>query len=557
MTEEERLELVSTVEDDFSADLEKLEQDLESIDHQIAETGHGIDEVEIEVSTTGVAETMAELEALERQLDSIDNEIDASAWTAGDGGDVATPDGGGATPDGGDGGSVSESFRHDTPGAAAAMAAGIDASEVQQDLRKMGVKGEGFTQGLTDDDDLDLSFRRLKEEVIDLQFTMGTFHDLFASVLPLVGVFAGALPAAIAGVAALGAAALGAAGVLAGIGALGARGMSLQQTGEVSMEPIAEQLSQLSSAFVDAFAPLAQSLAPTVENAFETIEQMFGPLATASQGLLAFRDEFTALVEGIAGALPGVIRNVLAFTDAVMPMIQGVISFIAEQDILGMLASHLNEAWPELQNMGEAIVQILPAIMSLSQGFLVVASTIMEGVGAIAWMINVLGPFGEILGVAVGVMFTIVAVSSLWTTINTALTGSILSQVVPAVQTWIASNIGLALSTWQVYAALVAVITVATLGIGAVLGFAGSFGVLSGNVSDARKELEKFANTQSSMRGMGGDLGGSGLGGGGGPNVYNDQSTTVIYADNRDDAARQQYSSEFERRQHRDSVFGG
>jgi len=577
MTEEERLELVSTVEDDFSEDLEKLEQDLESIDHQITETGHGIEEVEINVSTTGVAETMAELEALERQLDDLDDEINASVFGDNSSDDGLFSDFNPAAQ------SAAEDFigpyqfqRDDTDGSVSMGGGTSDGGAVtsggvrdftlgsNEDLRDVwGVTVPDIDEAMDmpgpmgDDDSLDLSFRRLKEEVIDLQFTMGTFHDLFASVLPLVGVFAGALPAAIGGVAALGAAALGAAGVLAGIGALGAMGMSLEQTGEVSMEPIAEQLSQLSSAFVDAFAPLAQSLAPTVEQAFETIEQMFGPLATASQGLLAFRDEFTALVEGIAGALPGVVRNVLAFTDAIMPTLQGVINFVAEQDILGALAQTLSKAAPELQNMGEALVQIVPAVLTLSQGFLVMASAIVEIIGVAAAFFNVLGPLGQAIGFVIGALLTVIAATSLWSTAIAALSGTIIVDAVAAFASYTVGVIVSMHATFGLATAILTLISIVTLGVGAVAGLAGAFSLLSGEIGGARKELENFANTQSSMRGMGGDLGGSGLGGSGGPNVYNDQSTTVIYADNRDDAARQQYSSEFERRQHRDSVFGG
>jgi hypothetical protein len=247
----------------------------------------------------------------------------------------------------------------------------------------------------------------------------------------------------------------------------------------------------------------------------------------------------------------------LAFTDAVMPMIQGVINFVAEQDILGLLAQHLHEAAPELQAMGKALTNIIPAILKLSQGFLIMASGIAWALGIVGAFINILGPFGEMIGFVVGAILTVVAATSLWSTAVAALSGTIIVDAMAAFGSYTIGAIVSAHATYGLAGAVLTLIGIVTLGVGAVAGLAGAFSLLTGEIGGARSELEKFANTQSSMRGMGGDLGGSGLGGGGGPNVYNDQSTTVIYADNRDDAARQQYSSEFERRQHRDSVFGG
>lgn len=559
MPEEERLELVSTVEDEFTEPLERLEQSLEDVDDKIRATGGEMDHVEIEIQTTGVAAAMAELEALERQIGRVDEELtgmdldlSGGGVDMGNGPADGTADGGGITADGGSG--TGRSFKPNTPGSAQAMTLGLDADDVEMDLNKMRLKGMGMT-ALRDDDK---TIRELFDEFKEAQFTMGTFHDLFASVLPLFATFVGALPAAIAGVATLGAAALGAAAALGGIAVIGGMGMSLQQTGEVSTEPIAEQFSQMADSFVEAFAPLARQLAPMVQTAFEDIESMFGPLASASQGLTAFRDEFSGLVSAITTGLPSLVSSVLAFSDAAMPLIDGLISFIGEQDLLGYFAAQLQEALPTLVVMGQQLVQLLPAIMELSQGFLIVASAVSIAIGGFAWLINNIPFLGKALGVVAGVTFTAVAATSLYTTVSSALAATVLPNLVRALGSYATGLVVVTYQTWGLAAAVAAVVGLLTLGIGAVVGLTGAFDALSGKIGGARKELEKFANTPSAMRsveGVGGGYGSSspsayGSSGGGG-------LSTVIKAGDRDQAARQQYSSEYERQQHLDSVFGG
>jgi len=81
MSEEERLNIVSSVEDDFSDELSTLQTELESVDEQIRSTGGGGDD-EIEVDVHLKDETVAdEVTALNTQLAAIDDEIEIDVTT--------------------------------------------------------------------------------------------------------------------------------------------------------------------------------------------------------------------------------------------------------------------------------------------------------------------------------------------------------------------------------------------------------------------------------------------------------------------------------------------
>lgn len=630
-TEEERLELLSTVEDEFTEPLERLEQSLESVDDEIRQTGRGRDYVRIDVEVSGVSRAMAELEGLDSVLDDVNenlgdldnlsdiDDIDVNVGGGGGDTDVMASGGGDSTPAMTSGGTAGGLFGPEEAGRFERIfGAQFDKDEfvrrggqvarpldlTRSDTSEL-IDSDVLLEGLTDsesdinvetirsldspssmaefenalevlrsndatrlgDNGLAHRARQVGRRFKNLHFTMGTFHQLFAAMMPLLGIFVGALPAAIVGVGALATAALGAAGALAGIVGLGAMGIMMQGEGGMSMEPLREQLSDLKDSFVDAFAPLAQQFAPLVEEAIDEIDNMMGPLATASTHLQLFRGEFRGLVNFIHDAVPSFVADLLRFTNTVRPLLVSVGSFLANIDFLRFFAAELSRAITPLANMAAAISEMIPGIVRASQGFLAFAAGITMAVLAVSKLLNLLPISAEAIGGMISAMLLLGTATSLYTiAANSALTATLglatglLADAVGALLTYIPALSTATAATWGYYIAAAAVLGLLTLGlVPAVSSLASSFSILGGEIGQARKELEKFGMAQGNLDG---DLG---VMGNGGSNPYStatggsyvDNSTTVIESGDRDAAARQQYSSQYEHQQHVDSVFGG
>lgn len=429
--------------------------------------------------------------------------------------------------------------------------------------------------------DMDGSFTRLNEggtlrnirtltrRTDSLRLTIHGLHMAFAALLPLVITLAGSLPVVITGMVALGTAALGAAGALGAIAGLGLMGASLQENGEISMEGIRNELSGITDAFVEAFAPLAQTFVPVMREGITQIENMMGPLANASSTLLFMRENFRGAISYLTKALPSFTRDLLAFSNAMMPVLQRVAGWFAETDFFGALGRQFSRAYPALLLMWNGLEGIFSAVMNLSQGFAIVGGFILQTASWILYPIRQFDRFGIAVGALVAVFFTASAAVGIFRIIVTGATGTVLkfagammTKLVPGLT---ASKYGfwaniVATYGWAkalgIVAGLLVVVTGGLILVGAVASSVASrFDILSGNIASARSELEKFAQTDPNMRGMG--IGAGGGVGTDGTNVYRDNSTTVINASNPDEAARQQYSQQFERRQQIDSVFGG
>ncbi len=684
MSEQERLNLVSAVEDEFSEPLERLENSLDSVDDEIRQTGGGTDKIQIDTEVTGVSQAIGELQALDSAISAINDDITLSVDTDFDNvldDDVRVNSGGRgsqfineetgqftsannaldrqfsdisnaiedelsatsdvsidaghvdvdaasttgtqtpAMPDGDSepamatsGGTTSDLFTGDNAdlwrdtlepffdeeefarrGGEVTRAEDLldrdisELVELDEATRRAFDSNsnidfstlQGLTSGPDDfissldtldkegltllgEDGLKKDTKRLTKNFQRLRFTMGTFHNILAGLMPLMGVFIGAIPAAVVGLGALATAAIGAAAALGGIGALGAMGIMLSETGELNTKPIRERLSEVSDSFVEAFSPLAQQFAPVVNSAIDEVDSMMGPLATASAGLMQFRDEFKATVGFITSNLPSFIATALAFSDAAMPLLTGVMETVSGMNLFGYLATQLHIALPALVRIGSALMQILPAVVNLSQGFLEVASVLSLVIGRFSWLLNLSPMLTTVLGGLLGTLLVLVTATTLYSIAQQGLIGTSLGL---AKSLFVATGAKLksaaasayaTMANWGLFYSMLAVISATVVGIAVVGVLADRFGSLAGNAANAREELEKFAsvnnglNTISTENGWGGQSNGNR-----GSSIYQDNSTTVIYADGKDSAARQQYSSSYEQKQHVDSIFGG
>jgi len=713
--EQERLELVSSVEDEFTPELETLEQRLEDIDDQIRDTGRGRDHVEINVEVTGDERALGDLTAVQQASEIVDDEtvtvdvdaerefgdaisidgehVDVDVFTADAIAEVAALDAalselpdekeidietdtetvpsgdrravtsGGRPPVGdpdelidpdrtlrqddllrrfagsqpfpavnlGDEGrrtigttrafgpernfgldrdvsvnvgmvdprlldeaefsdadvAFTDAFMEgdravDTETSARLMAdlfdkedprfAGeVEFEDVLSTQRQPGLAAEGIPAEASIDlaqsvkrateiqdeerDDGPGLLRRTTDAMSELRFTASAYHTLLASLIPIFATFAASLPVAIAGVTALGVAAITAAGALAGIGLIGALGISLRETGELSLDPITERLSDISDAFVDAFSPLARSLAPFVETLLTEIEAMMGPLATASSGLLDFRQQFSAATAFITKAVPKVVSSLLGFAEATTPILAGLVTFVSDANILQSLATILADALPLLIRLGNFLVNLIPLIIQLSQGFLVVAAATASVIGPFVNFLTSVKGLVPFIGVLIGMFINLVAISTVYSVVTSGATAAALKFAavigIQAVQA-LTAYIGTTATAVVVTGTLIGLLTFGLAPLLSSLG--GLFGSFGSNVASARQELEQFADAQNGIGDTG--FGGSASAQTSSSSVYRDDSTTIIQSTNRDGAARQQYSSQYERRQQIDSVFG-
>jgi len=372
MTEQERLELVSAVKEENHDELDRLAESLDDVDDALHSAGSNNDDevfIDVEIDEDGITNAISQLETLDEKLSDIDSNLgqinaqsdpfpdsEPTASTAvGDGGDgrdlfdIKSLDEvetrletdldlgrfgarGGESADPADilGRELDEIVDFER---VVEMARDTDIDIDQDDVSAIaGMEGRSdFLDAVDRINDVDSSATALggrnlierldgaEQEFKDIRFTMGQFHDIIAALIPLVGIFVGAMPAAITGIVALGGAALAAAGALAGITALGAMGVSLQQSGELSMDPLNEMFNDVGDAFIDAFAPLSMTFAPLIRDAARELETLMGPLATAASGLQMFTDEFQAVTQLAGDALPSMVSLSLRFADAVMP----------------------------------------------------------------------------------------------------------------------------------------------------------------------------------------------------------------------------------------------
>jgi len=246
----------------------------------------------------------------------------------------------------------------------------------------------------------------------------------------------------------------------------------------------------------------------------------------------------------------------IRFGDAAMPILGSIGSFLADGNFMAFFADQLAKSLPQLSALTSGVLNLLPAVLALSHGFLFVISSITKALGIFISLLNTFPVLTSAVGAVAGGILTLATVTSFYTII---VKGAILSSIKLVGQLAIqaAAYLANSFAALTFASSLALVISMTLIGIVVVGALAAKFSGLSDQIKSAREQLEQFKNVQSqSMGGVGTELGSTtGIGGGGDGNSY----TTIINAGDRDDAARQQYSSGYERRQsqHVDSIFGG
>ena len=412
----------------------------------------------------------------------------------------------------------------------------------------------------------------IAKEFVDFEFTIESFHKIFAAMVPLVVAFVGALPAAISAVAGLATAALTAAGGLAVLGGLALGGMMLTPSGQLSTEPLMERLRGLFDTFLTEFEPVMRQFEGLAIGAFDQFEQMLGPLAQASTTLTVLEDEFNAVLSTITGGLPRAVQTMAAFAEATAPVLGMVLGQLMSADVLTFFIQQLSRLEPVIFVLIGSLKELIPAIVIVSEGFLLTVTVLSSFAAILSTVINRFPILGQLLGFAASLVLILASATTIASLATMAYNTALIQEIATlyaaakahliansAVAKWIAGQIAAAkaaiasaLGISATTAAVVALIGALTLGVGALAAASSGFLDLRDSIGLANAELEKFNELTPGDVDTGGQLGVNGRSPRGGGNSY----TTVIDANGQDAAARQQYSESYER-QHVDSVFGG
>jgi len=407
------LNFVASVRDDFSDTLTELSADLQAVGELADKTNRKLN-LEVDVD--------------DRELDQLQAELaSTSAGTAA--ADPASPDGGGgsttstATSDGG-----GEDFLS-TNDVRRLRDEFEDAFDESRFLRQGGqvsnwwdvMDERAFSDRLDFDADLDdlMGFQSLDiDDALDRfgddrgplnkflntissgNFTMNTFYNIVARLIPLLATFVAALPAAIGGLTGLAVAGLGAGGgaaTIAGLGALGfasERGMSTQEFTQFVMD-------ELTSSFMDAFEPLGRQFSGVFEDALDGISTLFDEIAQRGAVLTKLRDEAYAFGSFVIDFLPTTLEKLARLGEATSGAFAALGAWFDDGDIIGGFAETMADTLPWLSLFASSFLTILPLIMDLSEGFLMVTSLLTALVAGMVDVLSVFQFFENVTGIGV------------------------------------------------------------------------------------------------------------------------------------------------------------
>lgn len=370
-------------------------------------------------------------------------------------------------------------------------------------------------------------------------FDATTLNNLWASLVPLLAVFVGALPAAIAGVVALGGAALAAAGTLGAVGALGALGVALAD-GQ-SLADVAEDLRE---SFLNAFGPIAEALRPTFLEAVDSLEAFLNELGNRAFVLRNFSDELLLALDVVERFVGEGLSNMVAFAAASEEALNSFLEPLEGTSLTRTLAAILADTLPLLRQLFATIVAALPAIYNISRGFLLVASSVIAVLAGFFRLLDTVPGLATGFGVLVAGLLVFVSMTSFAVAVTNIWAASLTQKLVDAlvrsaltVVKYVAGLFGynvatnLATVSTLAFAKAVAVLlSTVTLGIAAVGFLSGQFATLGGNIDSATGSLRQFARQQGRISET--SVGGASFGDSGGRGFVDvtDNSETVIRA---------------------------
>lgn len=547
MVEEvESLVLEASVVDDFSRTLDELSSELAGIAAQEEQ----VDPIEID---THVASALAELEAVEQQLNRIDRkdvnvDIDTdrdipAMWAQDMGAIPGTPNYDRVmrqTRNVDDDASILPTSRRNDAGALnSAMRRAMFGTDDVMDLPNMDAAGGVVGDRRGPFSRIFRNFRRDMSEAVgefaDLRLSMGILMNIMASLVPLLVVFVGALPSAIAGLGALAAAGLAAAGALAGVVGLGL-GAMLFEGGELNVAEAQQHLQELLDTFLEAFGPLMEAMRPVAETLFREAEFLIRDMAVALEGLIDMTGDANAAIEWVADVMAAATAEAVAFAEAAMPVMSFIVGGLAGIDWFGIFADVIADTLPLLTEFAATIMRMAPVIYELSLGFFEVTNSIFLLFAVLWTLVDIFPGLAEAMGTVISLLLVAVTASALYSlatsTVISRVTGAIatLGSYAAATLIAISQTYGMAAAFLAAAAAAAAFYATITLGLSLLTSAVGGAVGLQTEVGGAADEMRRFAN-QSRRANVPGQ---SRSGAGGGPSYGgfgSSGSTTVVAPD--------------------------
>lgn len=451
----------------------------------------------------------------------------------------------------------------DTSGMARAVASGdLDMDAFENPMENFGqLQGMGLTDLPTKKGG---PLSRFQEWAANINAT--DLNNLFASLVPLLATFVGALPAAIAGVIALGAAAFAAVATLGALGGLAILGAGMGPDG-FSMDRLTERIGEIRDIVVNTLAPLANKLEPLFGRATEGLQHFLDALVQQGDVLLMFRDDAMAFGQWLIDNIPPIVASFGRFADAASDTMGMIGDAFTNIDWAAAFAGLIIETLPALMQLGTAIADILPALIEMSVGFL-------RFIAGLLWAIDVFGKFlsilpisAELIGLFVAGLLTATTALALASTMTSIWAGTMLASAASAllmlgrqiftVSFWILSRyVPSALAgvgaTLALTAAVGILLGVLTFGLAPVLGaIGGQFAGMNKEIKEATKSLKRFKRTQAGAGAFG-----TGTGGGGGRYVDVTNEITVNGGSSKEAQNAAGRRAAYRQQQTTDSYFG-
>lgn len=346
---------------------------------------------------------------------------------------------------------------------------------------------------------------------------MTALNNLFASLVPLLGVFIGALPSAIAGLIALAGAALGAAAALVGVAGLGALGMGMDGQGGFDLSQLTDVLKDIRDDFLNAFGPLANQLQPLFERGLDGLSRFFDALAARGDVLTAFSEEAIAFGAWLSSGLVNVLTVFTQLADASSEAFGAIAEGLDAADTAEFLAFVIQETLPALAMFVGVLRDVMPAIIELSAGFLYVSADIIKLLHLAGWLIGTFLTLGgviplEVIGALIGALLLAITATALKVKAVALLGETWVANAIPAMKSAIANLYTYAtastvafIKTVALTAAVAALVGVLTMGLGpALAGASNDMDILGGKFRKATEDLKRFNAERGSMGSFGG-----------------------------------------------------
>lgn len=484
MAEVENLEIVISVLDSFSDELNLLLTELATVEA----AAEKVEDITLDVDVRG----QQQLNALMGQMATLE------AMDMGQVGDVGLGGGGAdfAAPAAGSSGGVIPLDGVAVGGAVGASSMPEAAEESADALHSLSSSADSAADG----------FR-----LTDLR--MSDMHNAMAKLIPLLATVIFALPALIGAIGALAVAAGAAAVALGSLAAFSALGFGLAEDPQNPLEGLTEAVDEIRDDFLDAFGDMARRLAPLFRDALDGLDKLFQAIANEGDSLVALTDEARAFGQWVMNTLPSALAEMARFVDAASEALAIVGEGLGGIDFFDILAHMLERTLPHLMVFGARLQEMMGHLFGLSVGFLRVTNAILLFVNAFLEIITVGGMFDEQVGIIIGSMLTFYSAILLTR-------GALISTMIPAlikVGSYIvtyavqligarAASITAAASTYGLATAMYALagaVAVATAGLALIAGVSSvmgsKFGGLSSDIDSATKSLKEFRRESDRM----------------------------------------------------------